>query len=279
MKNYVIVASVILAGVMSTVMGDFEDNFDAGSRDPAWSEVVVSDCNATNLHIDMMVSYAGLMQVDGMDGVDSGDNVIRMERADTLSGDFTAYMWITGSEISDGRSTSVYLELWDASDNVLAKVGFSDQYAYNKWAGDLWEVDGSGYDTWEVYTSDIYNIHYRIHRIGDQYTLTKQIGTGSDIIGYETLYTATGSTADVAKVAVVYDYLYSLTWPSTWFGGPHNLLHVETGPFDCAEWVKETDSAMLADLNSDCHVTMLDFAMLAADWLKCNDPSDPVNCP
>lgn len=32
------------------------------------------------------------------------------------------------------------------------------------------------------------------------------------------------------------------------------------------------------DLNNDCYVNFLDFAVLANDWLKCNDPADNV-CP
>ena len=32
------------------------------------------------------------------------------------------------------------------------------------------------------------------------------------------------------------------------------------------------------DINKDCYVNLFDLALFAADWLKCSDPADPINC-
>jgi len=41
---------------------------------------------------------------------------------------------------------------------------------------------------------------------------------------------------------------------------------------NCAEWTKRGFPVPSADINRDCVVNFLDFAELALDWAKCNDP-------
>jgi hypothetical protein len=45
---------------------------------------------------------------------------------------------------------------------------------------------------------------------------------------------------------------------------------------NCAK-VKADGLLYAADLDENCHVNIYDFALMAADWLKCNDPQD-LNC-
>ena len=39
-----------------------------------------------------------------------------------------------------------------------------------------------------------------------------------------------------------------------------------------------TLASNLTDLNQDCYINLKDFAFVATNWLKCNDPEDPT-CP
>jgi hypothetical protein len=45
---------------------------------------------------------------------------------------------------------------------------------------------------------------------------------------------------------------------------------------DC-QAVQDAGYSLKADLDGDCEITMEDFALVAQDWLECNDPED-VNC-
>ena len=35
---------------------------------------------------------------------------------------------------------------------------------------------------------------------------------------------------------------------------------------------------LVSDINHDCYVNMMDLAIIASQWLQCNNPVDPVNC-
>jgi predicted GH43/DUF377 family glycosyl hydrolase len=45
--------------------------------------------------------------------------------------------------------------------------------------------------------------------------------------------------------------------------------------YDCQR-IKEDDMLMSSDLNEDCRIDLNDFILLAANWLRCNDPADPA---
>jgi len=45
---------------------------------------------------------------------------------------------------------------------------------------------------------------------------------------------------------------------------------------DCSDVAAE-GLLLIGDINADCRVNLEDFALLAADWMRCNNPADS-NC-
>ncbi len=74
-------------------------------------------------------------------------------------------------------------------------------------------------------------------------------------------------------------YKFRLTITDGTFGLADTIykeITVTVNQADCAR-VLSDGLGLIGDLNADCYVDLLDFAMLASDWLKCNDPAD-TNC-
>ena len=54
--------------------------------------------------------------------------------------------------------------------------------------------------------------------------------------------------------------------------GAIDEIFIGDGKGNCGNW-----GYWSGDLNEDCYVTLVDYAELAADWMKCTEPSDG-NC-
>ena len=49
------------------------------------------------------------------------------------------------------------------------------------------------------------------------------------------------------------------------------MIVTATSP-NCQQVITEYGLTLLTDLNKDCRVDLADFAMMAADWVRCYDP-------
>jgi len=49
------------------------------------------------------------------------------------------------------------------------------------------------------------------------------------------------------------------------------MVVTATSP-SCQQVITEYGLSLLTDLNKDCRVDLADFAMIAADWVRCYDP-------
>ncbi|MCG8581900.1 MAG: hypothetical protein MI866_18380, partial [Bacteroidales bacterium] len=69
-------------------------------------------------------------------------------------------------------------------------------------------------------------------------------------------------------------YTIRLTADNTESGGSEQVYDeiVVTVTNPTCQHAIDDGRRILTDLNSDCYVNIKDFAILAADWLKCNDP-------
>ena len=124
-------------------------------------------------------------------------------------------------------------------------------------------------------------------------------GTGEYVTGNEHIAVARISEADVplntwtemllpfdeldAGGAVVTSYpRYNVRQLHFWCDGSlmgsQNIkfdgLYVQPTPTSCDE-VRQLGWTMAADLNKNCRIDFGDFAMLASNWFKCNDPNNP----
>jgi len=50
------------------------------------------------------------------------------------------------------------------------------------------------------------------------------------------------------------------------------VVQITRGEFRC----QDMETHMLTDMNEDCYIDLEDFALFVQDWLKCNDPMDPL---
>ncbi|MBN2513024.1 MAG: LamG domain-containing protein [Sedimentisphaerales bacterium] len=72
-------------------------------------------------------------------------------------------------------------------------------------------------------------------------------------------------------------YIFRLTINDGVYGLEGNIFKtvtIQVNEADCAQ-VKADGLLMASDINEDCRVNLDDFALIALDWLKCNDPQDP----
>ena len=51
-------------------------------------------------------------------------------------------------------------------------------------------------------------------------------------------------------------------------------MTVDRFEYDCQDYAEYYEM----DINLDCYVNLGDYAEIAGDWLKCNDPEDPGTC-
>ena len=73
-------------------------------------------------------------------------------------------------------------------------------------------------------------------------------------------------------------YQFKLTIDDGVYGVTGNIYKeftIVVNQADCAR-VKADGLLMAGDINADCCVDLSDLAMMAADWLKCNNPLDPA---
>jgi len=114
---------------------------------------------------------------------------------------------------------------------------------------------------------------------------------GTAITSLQRLNRQTGLVELISDGGTYDGLTYSKTGPTTYSmtvtlpGGTGDLFKFYTGAFfvngaTCAD-IADAGGTLAADLNKDCYVNLLDFAVFAESWLLCNDPNDPqctVDC-
>ncbi|MEN6308936.1 MAG: hypothetical protein ABFD91_14400, partial [Anaerohalosphaeraceae bacterium] len=115
--------------------------------------------------------------------------------------------------------------------------------------------------------AEIYDAH------GDDITYKwERIGTGPAAV-----ISATDVEDPTITFTEVGTYTFRLTINDGVYGLTNNIYREFTIKIEQAtcERVKTDGLLMTGDINADCKVNLDDFALIALDWLKCNDPEDP----
>ena len=102
---------------------------------------------------------------------------------------------------------------------------------------------------------------------------------GLDLTGQYTLYVDDVSRGTVAMDSFPGEKSRSFTYASSSTAGIKYIDDIKLSdgaPETCVEALRKGYD-LSGDVNKDCYVNLVDYAMIAEDWMECNDPEND-NC-
>ncbi len=105
---------------------------------------------------------------------------------------------------------------------------------------------------------------------GDELTYQWEQVSPDPLDGPVAAFSSTSVEDPTVTIADAASYTFRLTVSDGEFDTTMDVTILVSNA-DCTR-VKEDGLLMAGDLNEDCKVDLLDFAMMAANWIKCNDP-------
>ena len=171
------------------------------------------------------------------------------------------------------NSTPSYLSNWSPSAGsdphlTAISVDFSDPCSYGSWKdgliGFFTADDGDRYFM-------LTNLYHQGDQTANQCTMTFIVTFDSSVTELLRLNRITGRD----ELVPLDNHTLSITLP----GGTGDLFKYDTGPFVGVPRCEDPDYPhyLPQDLNQDCRVNLVDFALFTTLWTNCTNPNPPCS--
>ncbi len=259
------------AGSWTLPEGAWQDSLD-GEIDPA-SGVVWQDMNGA-MFADVVeavaseqVAFLGdgdiaRLRFAGDTGNDSGSFTITIIMFQHQNSNAGGYTYLLGRNGPDGTSAA-----WRISWEIRMHNTTNDAVELQAWDGDTLITLATGlfeHAWYDVkidadYDTDTYDVSYRLYGSSAWKLVADDIDFVVSGFGYGNY--GGGDAFQALDAAAINS-----------FGMLDNIFAFPSVPPACGEWGYSD-----ADVNEDCYVNLIDFALMAESWLTCTDPLDS-NC-